>query len=348
MSFSAIIRTPSQKIGARGHKWLSSHIEESESWISRDLGEDYGIDMELELHEDGVKGDILKAQIKTEKKCTQKDGFVKFSIKRKYLYYADSCRYPVLLVLVCLDTKEAWYIWLQEWLLGQRVKLDPLSQQTKSWTVWVPATRTVQAGLRAELKAIARWESQTQLTLSLCDTIRCAKAANKPEIAKAVLPLVNISSSLAGVIGLNKLIVEAIELGNHLRGTDKGEQVTRQIFEIIRSAGSSISKENLIKLVMRGDTYSRAGVNALGILYDEYFPYALSLNLSIEFKGLAPEVSFYCAFRESNKDDLFPSREFRFAGLKYIKPEDPMSMYANRGASAILDCLMPDNHKGSK
>lgn len=348
MSFSIITRTPSQKIGAQGHKWLSSHIEENESWISRDLGEDYGIDMELELHENGVKGDILKAQIKTEKKCSQKDGFVKFSIKRKYLNYADSCRYPVLLVLVCLDTKEAWYIWLQEWLLGQRVKLDPLSQKLKSWTVWVPATRTVQTGLRTELKTIARWESQTQLTLSLCDAIRCAKAANKPEIAEAVLPLMNISSSLAGAIGLNKLLVEAVELGHYLRGTTKGEQVARQIFEIIRSAGSSISKENLIILVIRGDTYSRTGVNALGILYDEYFLHALSLNLAIEFKELAPEVSFYCAFRDLNKDDLFPSSEFRFAGLKYIRPEDPMSMYANRGASSILDCLTPDNREDTK
>ncbi|MGY1890411.1 DUF4365 domain-containing protein [Pseudomonas sp. SDT291_1_S447] len=337
-------RAISQKIGARGHKWLYSHIEENPHWLSRDLGEDYGIDMEFELHENYVEGEILKVQVKSVEKHTQKEGLVKLTISRKYLRYADACRYPVILVLVCLETKQAWYIWLQEWLLEQRTKLDPMAENRRSWTAWVPVGQTIQAGLCAELKSIARWEGQTQLTLTLYDAIRCAKAANKPTIAEAVQPLVNISSSYAGTTGLNTLIEEAIKLGDTLRGTHEGELVTQQIYEIIRHAGEVVTKETAIKLVARGTSYSRAGINALCILYDEHRPHALSLDLSTAFEKLIPDVSFYCAFREKYQDNhISPPKDFRHAGLKYVEPDDAMSKYINRGASAILDYLVLDN-----
>jgi hypothetical protein len=250
---------------------------------------------------------------------------------------------------VCLETKQAWYIWLQEWLLNQRTILDPLTQNKRSWTVWVPATQTVQAGLCVELKAIARWEGQVQLTLALYDAFRCALAASKPEIAEAVRPLISISSSFAGTTGLNVLIGEAIKLGDKLRGTHEGELVTKQIYDIIRHAGKIVTKETAIKLVMRGDTFSRVGINALGILYDEHFHHALSLQLPIAFETLAPDASFYCAFREAYQEShLFPPKEFRHAGLKYIEPDDAMSKYANRGPSAILECLTLEDYQATE
>jgi len=55
-------RFPQQKIGAIGHKWLAALIEEHSDWLKRDLGEDYGIDIEAELTENGVRGKILKGE----------------------------------------------------------------------------------------------------------------------------------------------------------------------------------------------------------------------------------------------------------------------------------------------
>ncbi|PMX02304.1 hypothetical protein C1X59_08205 [Pseudomonas sp. FW215-R2] len=334
-------RSPSQKIGARGHKWLASHVEESLHWLSRDLGEDYGIDMEFELHEGEVQGNILKVQIKSEDQCKQKNGLVKIVIDRKYLRYADACRYPVLLVFVCLATKQAWYIWLQQWLLEQRAEIDPLAMVNKTWTVWVPVTQTVQAGLQGELKGIARWEGQTQLTLTLSDAIRCARAVNKNEIAEAVQPLLGTSSSQGGVISLNTLIAEAVALGDKLRNTRDGNRVVEQIYNVIRHFGNVVTKETALKLVMRGESFSRAGVNSIGVLYEHHFEHARSLELSKVFEEIAPQVAFYCAFRESSPQaSSFPSKDFRFAGLKYIAPEDEMGRFINRGTSFVLDCLV--------
>ncbi|WXF87508.1 DUF4365 domain-containing protein [Pseudomonas syringae pv. atrofaciens] len=336
-------RSLSQKIGARGHKWLASHVEENTGWLSRDLGEDYGIDMEFELHESSVKGNILKVQIKSEEQCEQKDDRVKFVIDRKYLHYADACRYPVLLVLVCLTEKKAWFIWLQEWLLEQRTKADPLVQIQQTWTVWAPAAKTIQAGLNSELKAIARWEGQTQLTLALNDAIRCANAINKPEIAAAVAPLVSISSSYAGAIGLNLLIGEAAALGDKLRNNHEGNRVSQQIYDVIRNYGNVVTRNTALKLVVRGAYYSRTGVNAIGTLYDCFLLHAISLNLSNVFEKDLPEVAFFCAFRESCHGNLsFPPKDFRFAGFRYVEPDDAMNLFINRGHAFILDCLVRD------
>ncbi|SEQ52283.1 protein of unknown function [Amphritea atlantica] len=340
-----------QKIGAQGHKWLSSHIEEHPHWLSREVGEDYGIDLELELDEEDLRGDLLKVQVKTVKKAKTRNGCVKFQIDRKYLQYASTCRYPVLLILVCLNTKQAWYIWLQQWLLVQRSQKDPLSTNQKSWTEWVSINKTVEIGLSSELKSIAKWEGEVQLVLALLDTMRCASAIGKLDVVRAVGEIVNASAPYAGEAGLNALITQALKLGNRMKGTHEGNMIAQQIYGIIRHAGLIISKEIVINLVMRGDSYSRVGLDALGILYDEYFNHARSLQLPTVFKDLEPRVSYYCALREASpKKSLImqPPEGFRYAGLKYLPPDDPLNKFANRGPSAILDYLVPENYEPNK
>lgn len=103
-------RALSQKIGSRGHKWLLAHVEKHPDWLSRDLGEDFGIDMEFELTSPELLGEILKVQIKSSTNVSHKDGNVQFHIARKYVEYAASCRYPVILVLVDIEVESAWYL----------------------------------------------------------------------------------------------------------------------------------------------------------------------------------------------------------------------------------------------
>jgi hypothetical protein len=99
---------------------LAAKIEAHPDWLARDLGEDYGIDLEAELTADGVRGEILKIQIKSEAGVERGADAVKFLIDRKYVAYAAACRYPVLLVLVDTEAGEGWYLWLQDWLMKKQ------------------------------------------------------------------------------------------------------------------------------------------------------------------------------------------------------------------------------------
>lgn len=51
-------RSSFQKIGSRGHKWLSAHVDRHPDWLPRDLGEDFGVDMEFELTTPEILGDV--------------------------------------------------------------------------------------------------------------------------------------------------------------------------------------------------------------------------------------------------------------------------------------------------
>src|SRR5579862_3162295 len=113
-------RSLSQKLGAKGHRWLMLEIERNPAWLVRELGEDYGIDMEAELTEYQVKGEILKIQVKSHAQIERREGAVRFSIDRRYLEYADACRYPVVMVAVDVASEQGWYLWLQDWLMQRR------------------------------------------------------------------------------------------------------------------------------------------------------------------------------------------------------------------------------------
>jgi hypothetical protein len=97
-------------------------------------------------------------------------------------------------------------------------------------------------------------------------------------------------------------------------------------------------------MVVRGDTYSRAGLTALGILYDEFPDYVHSLELPLHFTRVAPRVAYYCAFREAFPNEhsgnpFTDPKNFSFAGLRFRQPDGFANKYANRGPSALLDYL---------
>jgi hypothetical protein len=108
-------RSKAQKIGSQGHKWALSQIENHPHWLARDLGsDDFGIDAEAELNVDAMKGEILKLQFKTSERVLRKDGHIKIEVEQKYVEYAESCRYPVILVRIDFSAKQAWYLWVQK------------------------------------------------------------------------------------------------------------------------------------------------------------------------------------------------------------------------------------------
>jgi ATP-dependent exoDNAse (exonuclease V) beta subunit len=133
-----IKRSQAQKIGSQGHKWAISQIENHPHWLARDLSsEDFGVDAEGELSVDAIKGEILKLQFKASEQVPRKDNLVRIDIERKYVEYAESCRYPVILVRIDVSAKLAWYLWLQKWILEERAKGNKLPSDQQSFTTWI-------------------------------------------------------------------------------------------------------------------------------------------------------------------------------------------------------------------
>jgi hypothetical protein len=122
-------RTKTQNTGSFGQKLAALIIERNGDWIARSQDEDFGIDLEAELSEPFVNGDIIKIQVKCHKTVKIKDNVIKVNIESKYLNYAFNCRIPVLYVIVDQTLEKAWYIWLQEVVYDEIKKNGRLSNK---------------------------------------------------------------------------------------------------------------------------------------------------------------------------------------------------------------------------
>jgi hypothetical protein len=340
-------RATSQKIGSRGHRWVMAHIEEHMGWLVRGLDEDFGVDAEAELDESGVVGQILKLQFKASEHVERKNGQIEFNIERKYIEYAKTCRYPVIFIRIDVSGKQAWYLWLQEWILKRRAEGDRLDSQ-KSYTIFIAESQTLSSGLESYLKDVARWRGETQLVLSLIDAMRAAAATYNEELISQIVTLLTKVAPTVADTSLDVIVQEAMLLGNNLRGTEQGLAISQQLFSLTRTHGDKVSVFSVDALVRRDETYSRIGLDALGILYDQHFEHISSLKLPNHFldKELF-EVAYYCALREANPDKKYfdfinGPGDFTFAGLKFSCPPEERfwDKYANRGPSAILDYLV--------
>jgi hypothetical protein len=248
--------------------------------------------------------------------------------------------------LVDTRAKEAWYLWLQEWLLKKRSDGGCLDRAQLSWIHWIPEKKTLINGLSGELKSIARWKGETQLILSLMDALRSAAATHDLITIDALTGIIATRAPSFADTSLSALIDQAITLGDRMRGTMEGNEIANQLFALVRKCGERISRSTVHKLVIRGDSYSRTGLAAIAILYDDFFHHMKSLRLPKHFTDIEPRVAFYCACREAfpneSSANLFikPSH-FIYAGLCFVQPEDYLNKCANRGPSALLDYLVP-------
>jgi hypothetical protein len=323
-------------------------IEKHPHWLARGLDEDFGVDAEAEFIPAEARGDILKLQFKASEKVVIKKGKVLLRVERKYLEYARACRYPVIFVQADVQAERAWYLWLQKWML------DNQPEQANGWksqSIWVNETQTLQQGLGGELQAVAQWRGPTQLALSLLDAFRAALATNNQAILKTLSGLLDLVAPALPDIALNEVVERAIQLGNRLRGTHDGNTVASQMYDLVRKFGARINLHTIDAMVRRDDLYSRAGVNALGILYDEHYDHATKLGIVEHFIKDLPEVAYFSALREAHpeKKDLDfmmdGPGDFQYAGLRFHFDGSGTTgfhdKYANRGSSAILDFLVP-------
>jgi len=336
-------RSSQQQIGSFAQRWVAAQIAEHRQWIARDLSDDFGIDLEAELAAPEVRGEILKLQVKASEKLERTGEFVSIRLEQRYLTYAAACRYPLILIVVDVTLKEAWYVWLQEWVLTMGPS-EVLAGTQASWTLKIPVHRTLDKGLELDLQEIARWRGKTQLLLSLLDALRAAAATRQLTMVTTITDLVAQMGEGLGEKVLQSVVAEVLMLGNRMWGTEEGNEVMWRLFSFLRKFGDRVNLDTVKRLVLRGESYSRTGINALGILYDSFPDHIQSLGLPAAFNDIDPRVAYYCAFRETAQIEptFMPEPgSFEFAGLRYERPEGHENKIANRGVSALLDHLVP-------
>ena len=114
---------------------------------------------------------------------------------------------------------------------------------------------------------------------------------------------------------------------------------------LARSYGDRFSQEQIRKLVIRDNSYSRTGINALGIMYDEFPEHMKALRLGELFRNHDDwRIAYFCSLR-----DKYPgvpvfalmTGHYDCALDRYnLHPsvkEDGHDKWAYRGDSALLD-----------
>jgi len=348
-------QTNRQKIGSAGHSIAQTEIALSNSWIARNLTEDYGIDIELEYtapkkvnNDTIVTGKFIKAQVrshrKTPEKSQEKAEIVEY-IDYGFLRYAYECRIPIILIVVCIETKECWYVWLQSYILEHQLTEQLYEKATeKELGIKILASSTLKKGLNADLIDIAKFENPYQFYLAIKELAKLSSRFFEDELSQMLNKYLKLLDT-----DVEKVINTVLDLGTSIWATREGNKVSGMLYDYIRRNGTLFRSTHLRKLIVRDDSYSRTGINALGILYEHYPDHALSLHLPIVFKDqVDPRPYYFCCLRERyiNKKapEWFSGNETNFDVGDLTIPEkvrrDLYLKWANRGDSAILDYVV--------
>lgn len=341
-------RTRAQQIGSEGQRLVEYVIASSKAWIARAQDEDYGVDLEAELAIPNVSGQLLKIQIKASERVPINKRGVSFVLDHALVAYADVCRVPIIHVRVDLRRERAWYLWLQRWLLEQRRRGIGLTELPNRISVGVPESNTLESGLKGELQEIARWSTNEQLVLVLNDVIRTAASLYRNDVLLPMLDLLSKLDALTEEFPVDLVIDQAVSLGPSLWGTVGGNQASSALYSVCRALGYRFSAEQIWKMVVRDESYSRTGINALGILYDEHPKHVGSLGLAALFESHADlRVAYYCKLRELHLGEPCIKIFSKASGLRIGKlmaspsiEDNFMNKWANRGDSALLDYLV--------
>jgi len=340
-------RSHSQRIGSRGQNLVAHLSGQNEEWIVRHQpDEDFGIDFEVELAAPEVAGHFLKFQVKASKKVKIINGNVVLRIKKRLLRYADSCRLPVVLVVADLGSQCAWYLWLQEWLYLLNTSGKKLSDLPESVAVDIPVSNDLQSGLNGPLKSVALWKTKLQILRCLLDAFNGAVSLESEKVCAQILDIVRQLNDQFGELPIKSIIAEVLNLGSRIWATEDGNRLARILFRVCESYGSVFDGAQIRQLVVRGDSYSRTGISALGLLYDYYPEHLKQLDLPSVFSKDEPRLIYYCKLRErylgrKSIEIIGPKTDYCIDGwdLTNDKRDEILNTWANRGDSAILDYL---------
>jgi hypothetical protein len=107
------------------------------------------------------------------------------------------------------------------------------------------------------------------------------------------------ASGIAAISGTS-IASKQSPLGERMRATEEGNAVSKQLFEPVRKFGNRcFDLATVDRMVRRGNSFSRVGLNALGLLYDSFYELTAQLGLVAHFDNIDPRVAYFCAWKES-------------------------------------------------
>ncbi|MCL2041315.1 MAG: DUF4365 domain-containing protein [Bacteroidales bacterium] len=341
-------QTRPQKIGSLGHSIVQEQITRSKFWIARNLNEDFGIDIELEFAPEEVEGKFVKAQIKSHEKVSTNSDFFSEPLPKSFLRYVHECRIPIILIIVSTNESKTWFVWLQKWLFDSgNISNIYDESESKTLSVQVHINSDFVVGLQNEIISIATWENKTQLYIALRDLANLSLHLYNDVLAKLLFDYLETCKSdcISDANYFDTIIEKVIALGSRIWATHEGNETTQLLFKFIREFGNKLNATHISKLIIRGTDCSRTGINALGILYDNFPKHAESLNLVKKFENFSdPRLHFYCTIRERYLGLKSPSwllNEKNDLTVGKLKVDfsiiDVYDKWITRGDSVILD-----------
>jgi hypothetical protein len=342
-------------MGDAGERLAIEIIDGHSHWLERLQSHDFGIDLEAELGTSDASGQVLagkllKIQVKARGKMPIKAGGLMIRLSCDYLEYIGQFRLPVILVVVELESRRAWYLWLQRWILDNEEKFVA-SSHTMTVALWVPETASLGSGLDGQLKRIARGEDEASMVLALRELLLAALAIGKETVLESLFSLLQtlspspwaIEKTINALVGFkpNPWFYETSQMLPHLHS-------------MIKAVGNLLTSDQVFRVVARGPSFSRTGVNALALLFNYHPQHALALKLAERFRQAdLDDVAWYCDLRARypkmdsiafwgalGSDKL---GELKFGDLELIRTEQAQEYirgkWPNRGHSVFLDCL---------
>lgn len=296
-------RSISQRIGDQAEHLAQGAFLNAPNWVCRTQSHDFGIDLEAELVEitDGVEelsGALVKLQVKGTINPIQKNRSYYVRLRTEYLKYANQFRAPVLLLLVNVRTSEIHYLWLQDYLIGR----EDILYGAKSVLVKVPEENSLYLSFQHQLPKIALGVtkgSQLMAVQKLFEVFSSGYDAKALALASDLLEHLGQNGHIAI---FNGAIDKLIKRGPHLSRVDS-QEFGKVLVDLTRRFGDRLDVDQILKMVVRGENYSLAGLDGLLGLYDSFPDYAKSLDLARRFDELnLHQLSWYCQFREAHAE----------------------------------------------
>lgn len=138
-------------------------------WKFRDYSLDNDIDGEIEFFEEVSKSgetvhetnaEFIKVQLKSTINLEIKGNTINFDCPVKFLFFADICEYPIILVLYDMNSKKAYWIWIQELIYKDLDFSNPnWRKNKKSVAIKIPLINEVLVNdkFSVELRKIAKY-----------------------------------------------------------------------------------------------------------------------------------------------------------------------------------------------
>lgn len=347
-------RTAAQRTGRHGERFVEDMVGRHPRWVARTQDEDFGLDLEAELADpvgsgQELRGQLIKIQVKARGRIDRADGHILIAIERSWIAYAKAFRVPVILVAIERDTDQCWWLWVQEWALVHEDELA--NAETKTVTVRIPEAQTLGAGLDGDLPHIAEGRPPSAMVLALRGVLEVASGWENQAIARGIVELLGRTDHPSRAWTIATIVDQLTRLGPHAPYW-QAQQMLPILFAVIDTAGDTLTTEQMLRIVRRGEAHSRVGIDALSRLYDKRAEHAATLGLPKALMDAGLDASaWYVAMRErypgKSQFGLFltslPDSELEHNGaVLRIDQELRDHLYAkwpNRGDSALLDCL---------